>query len=92
MQQGSTARPVQTQTQGASESGRDGGPTRQQEGGPTRQREGDSQRRFAGRRWLSEPKAAIWVALAAALLIGGGRKLLLACAPAGRWWRSVTPT
>jgi len=32
----------------------------------------------AGRSWLSEPKAAVWIALAVALLIGGGRKLLLA--------------
>ncbi len=32
----------------------------------------------AGRNWLSEPKAAVWIALAAALLIGGGRKLLRA--------------
>jgi hypothetical protein len=32
----------------------------------------------AGRNWLGEPKAAVWIALAAALLIGGGRKLLLA--------------
>ena len=32
----------------------------------------------SGRNWLSEPKAAIWIALAAALLIGGGRRLLLA--------------
>jgi len=37
-----------------------------------------SQARASGRNWLSEPKAAIWIALAAALLIGGGRKLLLA--------------
>jgi len=32
----------------------------------------------SGRNWLSEPKAAIWIALAAALLFGGGRKLLVA--------------
>jgi len=70
MRQGSAARPVWAQTQGAIESGREGTPTRQ----PGRR----SQRQISGRNWLSEPKAAIWIALAAALLLGGGRKLLLA--------------
>jgi hypothetical protein len=32
----------------------------------------------ADRSWVSEPKAVVWIALAAALLVGGGRKLLLA--------------
>jgi len=32
----------------------------------------------ARRNWLSEPKAVVWIALAVALLLGGGRKLLLA--------------
>ena len=35
----------------------------------------------AGRRWLSEPKTAVWFALAAAVLIGGGRKL-------SAWWQA----
>ena len=35
----------------------------------------------AGRRWLSEPKTAVWIALAAAVLIGGGRKL-------SAWWQA----
>jgi hypothetical protein len=33
------------------------------------------------RRWLSEPKTAVWVALGAATLIGGGRKL-------NSWWQA----
>jgi hypothetical protein len=33
------------------------------------------------RRWLSEPKTAIWFVLGAAVLIGGGRKL-------SAWWRA----
>jgi hypothetical protein len=33
------------------------------------------------RHWLSEPKSAVWVALAAVVLIGGGRKLR-------SWWRA----
>ena len=33
------------------------------------------------RRWLSEPKTAVWVVLALAVLIGGGRKL-------SAWWRA----
>jgi hypothetical protein len=36
-----------------------------------------SKRRRSTRDWLSEPKAAIWIALGVALLLGGGRKLLL---------------
>ena len=33
------------------------------------------------RRWLSEPKAVIWLALAAAVLVGGGRRLIA-------WWQA----
>ena len=33
------------------------------------------------RRWLSEPKTAVWVALGAVVLIGGGRKLT-------SWWQA----
>ena len=32
----------------------------------------------SGRSWLGEPKAAVWLALAAVILIGGGRRLLWA--------------
>jgi hypothetical protein len=35
----------------------------------------------ARRRWLSEPKTAVWVALAAIVLIGGGRRLF-------SWWQA----
>src|SRR5438270_10066825 len=31
-----------------------------------------------GRNWLAEPKAAVWIVLAAVVLIGGGRRLLWA--------------
>jgi len=70
MRQWSTARPVWAQTQGAIEPGRGGAQTRR----PARR----SQGKVSRRNWLSEPKAAIWIALGAALLIGGGRRLLLA--------------
>jgi hypothetical protein len=70
MRQGTTARPVGDQTERAIESGREGTPARR----PGRR----SQARDSGPRWLSEPKVAIWVALALAIAIGGGRKLLLA--------------
>src|SRR5271156_5522147 len=33
------------------------------------------------RRWLSEPKAVIWLALAVVVLVGGGRRLIA-------WWRA----
>ena len=33
------------------------------------------------RRWLSEPKAVIWLALAVAVLVGGGRRLIA-------WWHA----
>jgi hypothetical protein len=35
----------------------------------------------ARRRWLSEPKAVIWLALAGAVLVGGGRRLIA-------WWQA----
>ena len=38
-------------------------------------------RDVSGRRWLSEPKTAVWVALGAVVLIGGGRKL-------ASWWQA----
>ncbi len=38
----------------------------------------------AGRHWLFEPKTAVWMALAAAVLVGGGRKL-------SAWWQARRP-
>ncbi len=73
MQQGSRAGPIWAQTQGAIEPDDNGAPARR-----PRDRASDA---VAGRRWLSEPKTAVWFALAAAVLIGGGRKL-------SAWWQA----
>ena len=73
MRQGSTASPAGAQTQGAIERARScrvGTPAGPRAGGEV-----------SGRRWLSEPKTAVWIALAAAVLIGGGRKL-------SAWWQA----
>ena len=51
------------------------------EGAPARRPRGRASGEVAGRRWLSEPKTAVWFALAAAVLIGGGRKL-------SAWWQA----
>jgi hypothetical protein len=50
-------------------------------GGPGRRTRDRAKDNTRGRRWLSEPKTAIWFALGAALLIGGGRKL-------SAWWQA----
>jgi hypothetical protein len=73
MRQESTPGPTRAQTQGAI------GPD--DEGSPPRQPRDRTSGEVAGRRWLSEPKTAVWFALAAALLFGGGRKL-------SAWWQA----
>ena len=73
MRQGSRAGPIWAQTQGAI------GPD--DEGAPARRPRDRTAGEIAGRRWLSEPKTAVWFALAAAVLIGGGRKL-------SAWWQA----
>jgi hypothetical protein len=70
MRQWSTARPVLVQMQEAGEPGSGGAPST-----PAGRR---SRGTSAGRRWLSEPKAVVWIALAILVLLGGWRKLLLA--------------
>jgi hypothetical protein len=73
MRQGSTASPIWAQTQGAI------GPD--DESAPARLPRDRAIGEVARRRWLSEPKTAVWFALAAAVLIGGGRKL-------SAWWHA----
>jgi hypothetical protein len=73
MRQGSRASPIWAQTQGVTEPDDQRAPARR----PRDRASGE----VAGRRWLSEPKTAVWFALAAAVLIGGGRKL-------SAWWQA----
>ena len=73
MRQGTTPGPIRAQTQGAIGPDDEGAPARR----PRQRANGE----VTGRRWLSEPKTAVWFALAAAVLIGGGRKL-------SAWWQA----
>jgi hypothetical protein len=73
MRQENRAGLIRAQTQGAMGPDVEGSLARR----PRERAAGDA----AGRRWLSEPKTAVWFALAAAVLIGGGRKL-------SAWWRA----
>jgi hypothetical protein len=73
MRQGSRSGPIWAQTRGAV------GPN--DEGTPARRARDRASGEVAGRRWLSEPKTAVWFVLAAAVLIGGGRKL-------SAWWQA----
>jgi hypothetical protein len=73
MRQGSRSGPIWAQTRGAV------GPN--DEGTPASRSRDRASGEVAGRRWLSEPKTAVWFVLAAAVLIGGGRKL-------SAWWQA----
>jgi hypothetical protein len=73
MRQGRTTGSIWAQTQGVIEPDEDRTPARR----PRDRASGE----VSGRRWLSEPKTAVWFALAAALVIGGGRKL-------SAWWQA----
>ena len=73
MRQGSTSNPVGASIGGEPEPGQDPEASRRPPGRGT----GTPSRR----RWLSEPKAVIWLALAAAILLGGGRRLIA-------WWQA----
>jgi hypothetical protein len=73
MRQGRLTSPAEAQTPEVIEPDRGGEPARR----PGRRGSG----KVAGRRWISEPKTAVWVALGAAVVIGGGRKLSL-------WWQA----
>jgi hypothetical protein len=73
MRQGITTGPIRAQTQEEIRPDELGVPARR----PRERASGDVDRH----RWLSEPKTAVWLALAAAVLIGGGRKL-------SAWWQA----
>ena len=73
MRQRTTPGPIRAQTQGTI------GPD--DEAAPARRPRERANGEVTGRRWLSEPKTAVWFALAAAVLIGGGRKL-------SAWWQA----
>ena len=73
MRQGSRAGPIWAQTQAAI--------APDDQGALARRPRDRAAVEVAGRRWLSEPKTAVWFALAAAVLIGGGRKL-------SAWWQA----
>ena len=73
MRQGSVSNPVGVSVGGEPEPGQGPEASRRLPGRGT----GTPQ----GRRWLSEPKAVIWLALAAAVLLGGGRRLIA-------WWQA----
>jgi len=73
MEQGSNSILTWAQIQGGMEPRPASGPVLP----PGRRAKGAAPRR----RWFSEPKSAIWIALAAVVLIGGGRKLV-------SWWQA----
>jgi len=68
MRQSGKAIVARTQEQAGSDPARTSRPSRQ-----ASRRTADSE---PGRSWLFEPKTAIWIALGAALVLGGGRKLI----------------